>query len=273
MILKWVFAALVLANLGLWMWASWYRQPPGEEIRLARAPIAPEQMRLLSEPGAKLQPRQAPPPANAELTATAVAPDCLHIGPLPDMDMSTKAEAKLNELHITFTRRVEETKTVSGYQVYLPPLASREAAERKRQELTRLGFKDHALMQDPGWDNAISLGLFAVEANAAARVHDLTAKGIEANVRPLTQNRTSYWLDISEALPVDIVTKLHQTDWGSKDIQLQQSACPPAANLPPVAPRVLANAPTAAVVPAPGMLITPHNPVSPPSSAGRAPNL
>jgi hypothetical protein len=243
--LKWVFAMMVLANLGLWMWANWYREPPVEEIRAARAPIAPEQMRLLTEPGVKLQPRKAPPPTKAELTVKASLPVCLRIGPSPDMDLTAKAEAKLNELHIAFARRPEETKIVSGYLVYFPPLATREAAERKRLEFTRLGFKDHALIQEEGWNNAISLGLFSVEANAASRVRDLAAKGIEAKVRPLSQNRTYYWLDISVSVPADIVTRLRQTDWGTKDIQLLESACPPAANPPPIPPRaMLDNTPT-----------------------------
>lgn len=238
--LKWVFAMLVLANLGLWMWANWYREPPVEEIRAARAPIAPEQMRLLTESGVKLQPRKTPP-AKAELTAKASPPVCLRIGPSPDMNLTAKAEAKLNELHIAFARRPEETKIVSGYQVYFPPLATREAAEHKRQEFTRLGFRDHALIQEEGWYNAISLGLFSVEANAASRVRDLAAKGIEAKVRPLSQNRTFYWLDISVSVPADIVAKLRQTDWGTKDIQLLESACPPVANPPR---EMLDNAPT-----------------------------
>jgi hypothetical protein len=228
--LKWVFAALVLANLGLWMWASWYREPPTEENPAPRAPIASEQMRLLTEPGVKLQPRKTPP-ANAELTAQALPPPvCLRIGPLPDMNLSAKAEAKLNELHIAFARRPEETKIVAGYQVYYPPLATREAAERKRQEFTRLGFKDHALIQEAGWYNGISLGLFSVEANAASHVRDLAAKGIEAKVRPLSQNRTIYWLDISGSPPADSMARLRQTDWGAKDIHLQEFACPPGAN-------------------------------------------
>lgn len=236
--LKWVFAALVLVNLGLWMWASWYREPPVHDIRtVARAPIAPEQMQLLTEPGVKLQPRQAPPPANAGLMAQALSPVCLRLGPLPNLDLSVKAEAKLNEQHIAFVRRPEETNVVTGYLVYFPPLATREAAERKRQEFTRRGFKDHALIQEEGWNNAISLGLFAVEANAASRVRDLAAKGIKAKMRPLSQDHTIYWLDISASVPADIVTKLRQTDWGNKDIQLQESVCPPAANPPPTPPR------------------------------------
>ena len=223
--LKWLFAAFVLANIGLWMWASWYKETPLEETRAARAPLALEKMRLLTEPNVKLTPRKTPPPANAELTANAV-PVCFHLGPFTDTARVTQAEAKLNELHLGFARRTEETKMITGYRVYLPPLASKEAAERKRQELTRLGFKDHAVFQEEGWRNAISLGLFSVEANATARVRELAAKGVEASMQPLTQDRTLYWLDLLEPTAQDNIVKLKQADWGAKEVQLHESTCP-----------------------------------------------
>jgi len=222
----------VLANLGLWMWASWYKEAPVEENRPARAPIAPEKMRLLAEPDVKLTPRKTPPPANAELVANA-APVCFHIGPLAETALVTQAEAKLNELHLGFARRTEETKVITGYRVTLPPLASKEAAERKRQELTRLGFKDHAVFQEEGWHNAISLGLFSVEANAMARVRELAAKGVEASMQPLTQNRTRTWLDLIAPVSPENVMQLKQTDWGTKDIHAQETACPAGTNPPP----------------------------------------
>ena len=223
--LKWLFAAFVLANIGLWMWASWYKETPLEETRAARAPLALEKMRLLTEPNVKLIPRKTPPPANAELVANAV-PVCFHLGPFTDTARVTQAEAKLNELHLGFARRSEETKIITGYRVYLPPFASKEAAERKRQELTRLGFKDHAVFQEEGWHNAISLGLFSVEANATARVRELAAKGVEASMQPLTQDRTLYWLDLLEPTAHDIIVKLKQADWGAKQVQLHESTCP-----------------------------------------------
>ena len=244
--LKWLLAAFVLANLGLWMWASWYKEAPVEENRPARAPIATEKMRLLTEPDVKLTPRKTPPPANAELTANAV-PVCFHIGPFAETARVTLAEARLGELRLGFSRRAEETKTITGYRVTLPPLASREAAERKRQELTRLGFKDHAVFQEEGWHNAISLGLFSVEANATARVRELAAKGVEASMQPLTQNRTRTWLDLIAPVSPENVMKLKQTDWGAKDIQAQETSCPAGAN-PPLLPAPLPvprdNAPT-----------------------------
>jgi len=241
--LKWLFAALVLANLGLWMWASWYREAPGPENRSARPPIAPEKMRLLSEPGVKLQPRKAPPPANAELAAAA-AQVCFHIGPFPDANAAATGESKLNEWHLAVVHRPEEIRIVTGYRVYLPAFASKEAAERKRQQLTRLGFKDHALSQEGASQYSIALGLFAVEANAQARVHELAAKGVSAKVQPLTQSRTHYWLDINVAVLPDIAAKVKQIDWGAKDVQAQEAACPAVTSPnPPPAHGPIDNAP------------------------------
>lgn len=230
--LKWIFAALVLANLGLWMWASWYKDAPLEETRMARAPVAPEKMRLFGEPGVKLVPRKQPPPANAALTAS-VAPACFRIGPFPDVDVVARAETRLNELPLTYSRRAEETRSVTGYQVYLPPLPSQKAAERKRRELTRLGFKDHALMQEEGMQNAISLGLFAVEANAESRVRELAAKKVQAKIQPFQQTRTRLWLDVAVKAPAETVGKMKQIDWAARDAQVQEITCPAGTGVPP----------------------------------------
>jgi hypothetical protein len=230
--LKWIFATLILANLGLWMWASWYKDRPVEETRAARAPVAPEKMRLFKEPGVKLMPRKAPPPANAALTAS-VAPACFHIGPFPDVDLVARAETRLNELPLTYSRRAEEVRRVTGYLVYLPPLPSPKVAERKRRELTRLGIKDHALIQEGDMQNAISLGLFTVEANAASRVRELAAKKVQARIQPFQQARTRFWLDVAVKVPAPTADRIRQIDWAAKDVQVREITCPAGTSVPP----------------------------------------
>jgi hypothetical protein len=201
-------------------------------------------MRLFNEPGVALTPRKAPPRAGAELT-TVTAPACFHVGPFPDVDLVARAETRLNQLQLAYSRRSEESRVVAGYLVYLPPLPSQAAAERKRQELTRLGFRDHALMQEEGMQNAISLGLFAVEANAESRVRELADKKVQARVQPHLQARTRYWLDLSVKSPSDTADKIEQIDWAAKDVQVQEIPCPAGASPPPEKPREARdNAPT-----------------------------
>ncbi|MDH3311138.1 MAG: hypothetical protein OEM48_09105 [Gammaproteobacteria bacterium] len=227
--LKWIFAALVLVNLGLWMWSSWYKETPVEETRTASAPVSPEKLRLLHEPDTQRAPRKASLFAKIGLR-TGTGTVCFRIGPYPDIDIVTRTERRLNDLALSYSRRQEETRTITGYLVYLPPLSSLEAVERKRQELTRLGFRDHALIQEEGMQNAISLGVFTVEANAETRVRELAAKNVPARMQPFELSRKRFWLDVSVPFPSDTLTKLGQMEWG---VPVQEMACPADTNLPP----------------------------------------
>jgi len=213
-ILKWSLAFLVLANIGLWMWATWYKDMPEEEDETLTAlpSLSPSKMRLLSEPGVNLVPRKT-------------LAGCYRIGPFVDSDQAAKAAAILNEQRLGFTQRDEEQKVVS-YRVYLPPLASKEAVEKQRQELTRLGFTDHAMILEEGWHNAISLGLFSIPANAEHRVRELVAKGVTAKIQSLTQTRLLHWLEITGPFLAETLSRLKGMDWDAKDVQLSEFVCP-----------------------------------------------
>jgi len=231
--LKWVFATLILANLGLWMWANWYQQQPVLEYRTARAPLGAERMRLLTETGVKLKTRKNTKSANSELT-TFTGPVCLRIGPFTNADLVDKAHEKLTGWQIGFATRATESNKITIYRVFLPPFATKEAAELKRQQLTRLGFRDHAVIQEEGWQNAISLGLFSVEANAESRVRELVAKGVEAKLQQQDQIRLQHWLDVARPIQPDIANQVKNTDWGSKEIEVLESPCPASTNSTPL---------------------------------------
>jgi hypothetical protein len=222
---KGLFALLVLANVGLWLWMTGVRPNSTERVEGPRPEIAPEKLRLLSEPGVRVQERAPEAPAPAELTNTAAG--CYRLGPFADEAATTKAIDVLKQIPLAYERRQEEETVVTGYRVYLPPLASREAAEKRRRQLTRLGFKDHSVIQEEGLENAISLGLFAVEANARKRLQALAARKVTAKIQTLTQARTRHWLVL---VPADglvaALPPLRETDWGSPEIKLEETACP-----------------------------------------------
>ena len=114
----------------------------------------------------------------------------------------------MNKLQLLFSRRSEENKAVSGYLVYLPPLASKAAVERKRHQLTRLGFKDHAMMQEEGMHNAISLGRVSVESNADARVKELAAKVSRTKAETLYQTPPLYWVYVTTPVRAGTAARL-----------------------------------------------------------------
>lgn len=225
------FGLLLVANLALFMWGSWYKEPlVSYDFPKPRADVAPEKLKRLSEPGAQLRMRTSgrttvPRPGAAEI--------CYRLGPFAAIDLARAAVGRLESwgLHIEQVTEFESLGRV--YQVYLPPLANREAAEAKRRELRRLGFRDHALIQEEGMENAISLGRFTVERNARQRQRQLAAKGVDASIQPVPNLRHVYWLALVEparderigAVPL---ARFAAEEWGA-DVSLRPSpSCPPA---------------------------------------------
>lgn len=221
---KTIFALLVLANVGLALWATGLR--PGDEAPEGPRPaLHPDKMRLVGESGAPLSVRNAGPAAAGK----ADAGGCYRIGPFADTAQADKAGAVLKEIPLAYERRAEEQTVVTGYRVYLPPLATRDAAEKKRRELNRLGFKDSSVMQEAGMENALSLGLFTVEVNAQNHLQALAAKKIEARMQTLSQVHTFYWLHLGMTEnPAGVLPQLRAADWGSAEAELEETPCPTA---------------------------------------------
>ncbi len=225
---KTIFALLVLANVGLALWATGLRpvDAPPEGLRPA---LHPDKMRLIDEAGAQLSARNARPAAAGKPEA-----GCYRIGPFAETAQADKASAVLKEIPLAYERRAEEQTVVTGYRVYLPPLPTRDAAEKKRRELSRLGFKDSSVVQEAGMENAISLGLFTVEANAQKHLQALAAKKIEARMQTFSQARTLHWLHLGavESL-AGILPRLRATDWGGAEAKVEETPCPAAVVSPP----------------------------------------
>ncbi len=224
---KWLFALLILANVGLWLWMTGFRQGDGAAVEGPRPAIQPEKLRLLTEPGVRVQERAPDAPATPALANAAAG--CYRLGPFADEAATEKAINLLKQIPLAYERKQEEEPVVTGYRVYLPPLASREAAEKKRRQLTRLGFKDHSVLQEEGLQNAISLGTFAVEANAQKHQRALAAKKIEAKIQTLTQVRSRHWLALGPAENLaGALPRLRETDWGSAGAKIDETPCPAA---------------------------------------------
>ena len=122
---------------------------------------------------------------------------CTEIGNFSETD-ATSFEAKLagTPLAGKFTKR--NIKDVANYIVYIPPQGNKESADKKANELRRLGIQDFFVIQDnPELRWAISLGVFKSENMAQARLTELSQKGLRsARVSPyaMTPGKVSYQL-------------------------------------------------------------------------------
>lgn len=228
--MKWVFAALLFGNVVYWMWGLWYGGPVLPPERPPRADIAPQKLRLITEPGVVTVPRA--PQQTREAPAAPLAPIatgapgvgvCFTVGPFADVAAQTTAGTRLQELGLSYLERTQERQEVS-HLLYLAPFSSAKAAEARRRQLTRLGITDHALLNDAAKKNAISLGLFRDPAGAQTRLRELAAKGVNAKLEVITRNDVTYWLD-THALAEADAKRLRQAWANAAPIVVNEKQC------------------------------------------------
>lgn len=195
--MKWLFSGLLLANMGMWMWGNWYVTGPVAPVALqARQEIAPEKMLTLEElDQKKLSQRTSPVPSQKKLTDVTPPRSCYRIGPFP-RERDIRSVRKWLADYVVSAVPVEKEQEVTSYRVYIRPLPSTAVANEMRKKLTRAGFRDHALMYEPGMRNAISLGVFSVKKNAVKHINKLKKKGFKASRQTVVKYQSQYFIDI-----------------------------------------------------------------------------
>jgi hypothetical protein len=203
---KWLVAVLLFLNIAVFMWGSWYKSvPPGVVVK-ARPPVNADTIRPL-RPLAALQDGRL----------------CVSVGPFASEDQASTALTTAERLGVSNASPEHRVETATSYRVYLPSLPSRKLAERKRAQLTELGFKEHYIIDEPDRENAVSLGVFAVEKNAAALVRALAEKGVSARQEALTNAQTTYWL--KGEIHRKQLSRLRQQGWSDARARLSWEAC------------------------------------------------
>jgi len=103
---------------------------------------------------------------------------CVELGPIAAGD-AVRAEEAVSGIAAGLKvsqRRVDEA---GRWWVFVPPLATRQAATQRIAELRRQGIEDSSLISDdPQWRNAISLGVFRSEDAANKRADELRKRGV-----------------------------------------------------------------------------------------------
>jgi len=160
-----VFLLLVFANAAFFAWAYYDRTVGSQGERIVSQQLDPGKIRLVSRDEA------------ARLTRLR-RPACVEWGPIAPADVA-RAEDAIAALRAGLkveSRRPEES---AGWWVYIPPFASRQAANQRVADLRRLGIEDYFIIpDDPKFRNAVSLGVFRSEDAAKTRFETLQKRGI-----------------------------------------------------------------------------------------------
>lgn len=166
-----LFLVLVLANLAFFAWHAGYLgpgpEPKGEPDRLAQQ-IAPEKIRIIGPAEArKLAPAQPKPQA------------CIEWGSFPPQEFE-RAQAVLAAMSPPPAFSARRTDEAVGWWVFMPPSATKAAADRLGAELRKLGVTDFFVLNEEGPNRlAISLGVFKTEEGARNYVEALVKRGVK----------------------------------------------------------------------------------------------
>jgi hypothetical protein len=158
---------LLLANLALagYLWLD--GATGGEGVRL-KEQVQPDKIKLLSpQEVAALGPSKA----------AALANVCLEWGPFGEFERA-RALVDIEPLglgKLVSQRRIE---TPTAWWVYIPPLLSKAAADKRVAELKAAGQKDAFVVDGGPQRLAISLGAFRTEDAANAQLAELTKQGV-----------------------------------------------------------------------------------------------
>ena len=208
--LRALIVLLLAMNLGVALW--WALRPaPGPEPAL-ELPADVPRLVLVSEAEAGALEAAALNPANANVQADGPLSDdedratpsdvdleglqCFSFGPWADVAEAQAGMAALRPRAV-LAREREAPTGANGWQVMLPPLADRDAAQATVARLVEAGFNDHFIISQGDAANAIALGRFGAEATARRHEAALRQAGFEAVAEPLAPTGSEAWIDLA----------------------------------------------------------------------------
>ena len=201
--LKFIFFCLLIANVLLFALSKGYVANPLDEPRqpqrLAQQ-LSPENLKLISAEVAtapEIKPEVAASlPVASQVAASATASSasvstpspaakpqtfaCLEWGVFANTDLN-KVEERLKSLAFGNRQARLNVMDTSTTMVFIPPLGSKDAADKKALELNHLGVHDFFIIQDQSsmrW--GISLGVFKSEESAKQLLATLVGKGVHS---------------------------------------------------------------------------------------------
>lgn len=216
--MRWVLASLLLANVAFLGWQIQRDRapPPSAAAPPSTPPGMVNRLLLIDEiDAAALRERRGSLAVEPSLTPSdsvklddvlATMPErarqaaCFTVGPLEGEAPTDAVRAWFAEHAQRATLRVDERREVARYWVYLPPLAEREAAEKRAREMRAAGIDDIYVIPRGDMANAISLGLYSQRDSLERRLRALERKGYTPSIAPRYRTLTASWLDVV-ALP------------------------------------------------------------------------
>jgi hypothetical protein len=221
--MKIFFSLLLIANIafGLMQWLL-----PYEQLRLPsevkKIPVA-EKLQLLSEAGnsmplAKIEPSNSVKTNSAEPLSSLVVEDtsdkrlCFTTGPFKDKAKALEVIGRYSSNSISSELKSSLEKEYLGIMVYINGGENRQEAIKKAAKLAIQGIRDYSIINEPGKNNVLSLGVFGLKKNAERRSSQLTKLKHTVKTEARYRERTIYWLYHQQSNESDLQPLLSEQD-------------------------------------------------------------
>ena len=198
--LKFIFWSLLCINAVLFAFSRGYlgNIKPGEREpgRIARQ-LNTDKLQLLSSAAVAATVAVPAPPPEPVVDNAAVLAACTEMGNLDERE-ARRLDKLLEPLALgdKVVKKEVTVQEISSHMVMIPPLGSKDAADKKAAELKELGVTNYFIMNESSaakW--AISLGVFKSETAAQTLLAALAKQGVKgAKIvgRPTATTRQAY---------------------------------------------------------------------------------
>jgi hypothetical protein len=222
---RYVFFALLVANLVYFAWVDWIDEPRTLPIAAAAKLPTIKMAGEVTPAGAAVALPAAP--HKMAMNEAAETAHCVSIGPFADIESSARAAAVLKEKGFDPAQRAVAGETSQGFWVYVGGLKSDSEVANVVRDLVYHGIADAHAMADSGSpDRRVSVGLFSERDRADKRAKAVQKLGINAEVAEHKLAASVYWIDVTPqpgmgSVPMDDL--LAESTGAKVGIQ----ACPP----------------------------------------------
>ena len=131
---------------------------------------------------------------------------CFSLGPFHSIEDRDETYTRLMDVSSGISERETQALVEKGYWVFMPPYASLLIANQELLSLQPLVLEDIGVIYDGEWKNAISLGYFLRQENAARRKNGLEDKGYAPLIRVQRHSESRYWLDYEQNPGSELIT-------------------------------------------------------------------
>ena len=164
--------------------------------------------------------REHPRPA-VEPEATS----CYALGPFKAPDKAEAVLVKLSNRVLHATLREHEARSAQQWWV-IEATKDERAAQKRLEELHKKKVADANIISNGEYENMISLGRYASEAQANKRVNALVKLGFRPVVEKHFDSTIQYWVDVDEtAQRKATAAQLKDATSGAEGIEKQKRAC------------------------------------------------